>query len=227
MHAHGFATLFLAECYGAGLDRAREAEIRDAVRAAIALMARTQSSNGGWYYQPRKSGDEGSVTITQIQAMRSARNAGIHVEKEVIDRAIDYVRRSQEPDGGVRYTVSTGHSTPALTAAGLAVLHGAGDYDSKHVHLAVKYLRAHLEYDPSSDGYFHYTHFYAAQAMFQQGGADWAQYFPRVRAALLRDASDDHARYCHWRSSYGEAYATALSLLILQIPYCYLPIYAR
>jgi hypothetical protein len=226
MYGHGFATLFLAEAYGMGVDRSRETEIRDALRAAVSATSKCQSKDGGWYYTPNSDDDEGSVTITQIQALRAARNAGIKVERRTIERAIDYIRHSQEPDGGIRYTVRYGKSSLALTAAGLAVLYGAGDYESDNVKRALAYVRAHMKIEPE-ETYFYYTHFYAAQAYFQNGGLDWSEHFAKVRAALLREASDDRVRLCHWRSGFGDTYATALSLLVLEIPYRYLTIYER
>lgn len=234
MYGHGFATLFLAECYGMGVSPRHDRAARDALRDAVDAIGRSQSKDGGWYYTPGALEDEGSVTITQIQALRAARNAGIKVEKRVIDRAIEYIRNSQDPDGGVRYTVRYGRSSLALTAAGLSVLHGAGDYDSDNVKRALDYVRGRLhsadggEGWGDANGHFQYTHFYAAQALFQHGGLDWEHYFPRIRAALLRSACDDRSRYCYWEhSQYGVEFATAFSLLILEIPYRYLPIYER
>ena len=39
---------------------------------AVALTGRAQSTDGGWIYRPDTGGDEGSVTITQVQALRAA-----------------------------------------------------------------------------------------------------------------------------------------------------------
>ena len=46
---------------------------------AIVLISRSQSRDGGWLYTPDDAGDEGSVTITQVQALRACRDAGISV----------------------------------------------------------------------------------------------------------------------------------------------------
>ncbi|MFC1708271.1 prenyltransferase/squalene oxidase repeat-containing protein [Planctomycetota bacterium] len=232
MYGHGFTLLFLAECCGmtareTSLSRsAREEErdIRKRLRAAVRLIEESRSVDGGWYYTPGSGEDEGSVTITQIQGLRAARNAGIYVPKVVIDGATDYVRRSQDPDGGVRYTVHYGRSSLALTAAGLAVLFGAGDYDSRHVALASGYVRAHLGDAGPSGPHFYYTQLYAAQAMFQLGGTDWETYFPRIREELLARRS---RRGGSWDSNYGRPYATAIAILVLSLPYRYLPSFAR
>jgi hypothetical protein len=222
MYGHGFALLFLAECYGTAGNFEAARPLDKAIRQAIKKTSLSQTEDGGWYYTATKDEDEGSVTITQIQGLRAARNAGFRVEKRVIDRAINYIRRSQEKDGGVRYTARYGRSSLALTGAGLGVLFGAGDYDGKSVAGALDYIRAHMD-TGAEVPHFHYTHFYLAQALHQQGGEDWQSYFPRIRAELLRTRSSDGS----WSSTYGKAYATALSLLILEIPYRYLPIFER
>jgi len=221
MYGHGFTLLFLSECFGMSGDFLAERRVAKAIERAVEVTSQAQSPDGGWYYTAESREDEGSVTITQIQGLRAARNAGFRVKREVIDRALSYMRRSQDPDGGVRYTLRYGKSTLALTAAGLACFFGAGDYASENVQKALTYVRRNM--DMSDDGHFHYTHFYLAQAMHQQGGHDWEGYFPRIRAELVRTRRSDGS----WMSSYGSAYATALSLLILEIPYRYLPIYER
>ena len=87
---------------------------------------------------------------------------------------------------------------------------------------SLAYVKTHMETGPETP-HFNYTHFYLAQALHQQGGTVWDDYFPRIRGELLRTQSAKGA----WQSTYGQAYATALSLLILEIPYRYLPIYER
>ncbi len=222
MYGHGFTLMFLAECYGMSGDFPTRRPLAEAIRKAIKRTCTAQTEEGGWYYMPTTEEDEGSVTISQIQALRAARNAGFLVDKRVIDRAINYIRKSQDPDGGVKYTSRYGRSSLALTGAGLAVLYGAGDYESKNVEKALEYVRAHMDTNAET-AHFHYTHFYLAQALHQHGGSDWQQYFPRIRGEILTSRL---RRGC-WSSQYGSPYATALSLLILEIPFRYLPIYER
>ena len=45
--------------------------------------------------------DEGSVTVTQVQALRAAKNAGIAVPKIIIDKAMKYLEMSTTDGGGV------------------------------------------------------------------------------------------------------------------------------
>ena len=102
MYSHGFGTLFLAEAYG----MTHRPEIREKLRKAVQLIIDTQNNEGGWRYQPVKHDADLSVTICQINALRAARNAGLYVPKDTVDACIQYVKQSQNPDGGFRYMLS-------------------------------------------------------------------------------------------------------------------------
>ena len=96
MYGHGFATLFLAEVYGMYSDPT----IREKLTRAVELIINTQNDEGGWRYDPKRNEADISVTICQVMALRAARNAGVFVSNETIDACVDYVKRSQNPDGG-------------------------------------------------------------------------------------------------------------------------------
>jgi hypothetical protein len=60
--------------------------------------------------------------------------------------------------------------------------------------------------------------------MFQIGGESWAKYFPSVRERLVNSQAGDGS----WRGDdVGSTYRTAISTLILSLPYRYLPIFQR
>lgn len=225
MHGHGFALLFLGQAYGTSHDVVLRERIAAAIRAGVTLSEQTMNKEGGWFYWPRADrGDEASVTVTQIQALRSARNAGFAVRTDVVERAVEYFKRSQEDTGGVRYQRERGPASAALTAAGIVVFQGAGKYYDDSIEKAYGYLRRNLKTEHSDDErWFFYTHLYAAQAMFQRGGPAWQSYFPRIRRELLDTRTADK----HWDSNLGPAYATAIALLVLQLPDRFLPIYQR
>ena len=64
-----------------------------------------------WGYVSAADGqgfDEGSVTITQMQGLRAARNAGIAVPAKVIDNAKKYLEECTTEDGGVIYSLGMG-----------------------------------------------------------------------------------------------------------------------
>jgi hypothetical protein len=236
MHAYGFAVLFLAQVYG---HSDRDLEIREALDGAVRTIVRAQTSRGGWGYrlrgEPQWGDDEASVTVTQIQALRAVRNAGVHVPGACIDSAIGYVKQSMHSDGGVRYSLSmrgkqASNVSFELTAAAVATLNASGVYRSEYLTRGLGYLRRALQKERTPDraagDFYFYGNFFAAQAFFQASGADWEGWFPPVRQELL-EAQRTNGGWESPKRNFDEAYATASALLILQLPRRYLPIYQR
>ncbi len=225
MYGHGFGTLFLAQAYGMEEDLAKQRTIRESLDRAIQLIARSQSRDGGWLYTPDSGGDEGSVTVTQVQALRACRNAGLHVPKETIDRAIRYIEKSQNPDGGISYSVRSRGSRPAITAAACAVLYNAGVYDSPAAEKCFAYAKNFCS--PAAGhahGHYFYTQLYMSQACWQKGDKEWLPYYEKIQQYLLQVQEGSGA----WNGdSVGHAYGTSIALLILLLPYSNLPILSR
>ncbi len=241
MYGHGFSMLFLAQCYGMDLNSDFAKRIRDVLHKAVELTARSQSDlgaqeghAGGWIYTPDGKADEGSVTVTQLQALRACRNVGVKVPRSTIERAVAYLKFCQQADGGICYSArSRGQSRPAISAAAIACFYAAGVYDrvtggggeeGKMVERLVAYCKDKVRVDGSGDGHYFYTHYYMAQGMYQRGGEDWRGYFPQIRDRLLSIQNPDGS----WMGdSVGTTYGTAMACVILQLPYAYLPIDQR
>ncbi len=229
MYGHGFATLFLGEVYGTsggGADTAQSKRIYEALVKAVRLIERTQNEEGGWRYNPVPYDADVSVTICQIMALRSARNAGIEVSKEVIDNAVEYVRRCQNPDGGFKYQIQTGPSAWPRSAAGVASLFYAGIYEDEAIDRGLEYLeqQALPGTNRASRAHYWYGQYYAVQASYLAGGASWAKWWPAVRRELLAEQRPDGS----WEDrSVGDEYATAMALIVLQMPKRYLPIFQK
>ena len=230
MYGHGFATLFLGEVYGmtqGGGDTARAQRVHEALVRAVRLIEQTQNEEGGWRYNPVPYDADSSVTICQIMALRSARNAGIEVSSTVIDKAVGYVRRCQNPDGGFKYQAESGASAWPRSAAGIASLYYAGIYEDTAIDKGLQYLRINAM--PGTGGgmsraHYFYGHYYAVQAMYLAGGEHWATWWPAVREELLTTQNQDGS----WTDrSVGDTYGTAMALIILQMPKRYLPIFQK
>ena len=222
MYSHGFGTLFLAEAYG----MTHRPEIREKLQKAVRLILDTQNNEGGWRYQPVRHDADLSVTICQINALRAARNAGLSVPKETVEACIRYVKQSQNPDGGFRYMLTGGATSEfPRSAAGVVALQSAGEYDTKEIREGIAYLRQYTREIKLGSRYSHYFygHYYAAQAMWIQGGEDWAEWYPAIRNELIRRQS----AVGYWTDSICNEYGTAMALIILQIPNNYLPIFQR
>jgi hypothetical protein len=221
MYEHGFATLFLAEVYG----MSRHPELREKLSKAVQLIIHTQNDQGGWRYQPQRRDADVSVTICQVMALRAARNAGIYVPNKTIDRCVDYVKRSQNPDGGFMYMLDGGPSEFPRSAAGLVALYSAGIYEGEEVEKALTYLSQFVPTKDvrGSEGHFFYGHYYAVQAMWQAGGQHWTRWFPAIRDCLISRQSADGS----WINSICPEYGAAMAAIILQVPNDCLPIFQR
>lgn len=224
MYGHGFSLIFLAQVYGIEEEVSRQRQVHRAVKKAVELVARSQSAAGGWLYAPDDNGDEGSVTITQVQGLRAARNSGIAVPTKVIKAAIQYIADCQNADGGISYSKSSrGSSRPAITGAAVAVLYNAGKYDDPMAERALAYAQRTLPVS-GGNGHHYYAHYYLAQALYQRGGKDWDKYYDKMSKWLLRQQRADGS----WQGDgVGSTYGTAIALTILQLPYANLPIYSR
>ena len=229
MYGHGFATLFLGEVYGmtaGGGDTAMSQRIHEALVKSVHLIEQTQNEQGGWRYNPVPYDADVSVTICQIMGLRSARNAGIEVSKTTIDRAVEYVRRCQNPDGGFKYQLESGASGWPRSAAGVASLYYAGIYQDDAIDRGVAYLQREAlpGTAAASQAHYYYGHYYCVQAMYLAGGTPWARWWPAIREELIHKQAEDGS----WEDrSVGYVYATSMSLIILQMPKRYLPIFQK
>lgn len=222
MYGHGFATLFLAECYG----MTRRTDLRQKLSKAVELIVSTQNAEGGWRYQPQRDEADLSVTICQVMALRAARNAGLHVPSETIARCVEYVKRCQLPDGGFVYMLQTGGTSAfPRSAAGVVALYSAGIYDGPEVEKGLTYLltRVPRGEEFNNETHYFYGQYYAVQAMWQAGGKYWSRWFPAIRDALLKRQQENGS----WMDPICVEYGTAMACIILQMPNNYLPIFQR
>lgn len=229
-YGHGFSMLFLSQVFGEEEDADRREELRAKLTKAVEFCINAQTSAGGWGYVSAKDGndfDEGSTCVTQVQGLRACRNAGIPVSKEVIDRAVAYIKKCTTPEGGVQYSIKGGGARPPITAAAVACMFNSGDYDSDYVKKLMNYCRQNLNATGdrgNSFGHWHYAHYYYCQALYRIGGAEWDKYYVQISDKLLREQQQAG----NWKEGQvGPVYITAMNTTILQIENGYLPIYQR
>lgn len=229
-YGHGFSMVFLSQVYGEEEDVRRREEIRETLKMAVQFCADAQTTKGGWGYVSAKEGqdfDEGSTCITQVQGLRACRNAGIPVSKEIIDRAREYIANCTTSNGGVQYSIRGGGERPPITAAALAALYNAGEYDTELIIRMRKFCDQRIwpgKPLKSSSGHWHYMHFYYAQVIYRQGGERWEKYLSEISDKLLKEVSSGGG----WSDrQIGHVYTTAINCIILQLDKGYLPIYQR
>jgi hypothetical protein len=243
MHGHGFALLFLACVYGEEEDEKRRRDLEKLLTKAVDFCGKAQTSMGGWGYVSAADGgdwDEGSVTITQLQGLRAARNAGIVVPKSIIDRAVKYLQECTNLDGGIRYQYGRpGESRPAITAAGVACAFSAGDYSSTFAKKWLAFCQKNITVGAGRMPHNEYQNYYLAQAVYVLGEDRYQALFPgtpdgdalrwsRFRDALFASLKESQGADGSWTGQYvGPVFGTTTALTILQLENNTLPIYMR
>ena len=246
MYGHGFATLFLASVYGEEEEGERRKRLEEILTKAAKFSHEAQTDLGGWGYLSAKEGnnfDEGSVTVTQVQALRAVRNAGIPVPPKAIPMAQDYLKKSTNVQGGVIYSLRLGgggDGRPALTAAAIACGFSTGDYQSDLIKKWFKFCQGHLRtLGDGRMGHDEYTYYYFGQAVYFLGEKRWKELFPNdppeqvltwsnYRKATFDNLVRTQQADGSWGGSYaGATFATATYLTILQLDNGVLPIYQR
>lgn len=251
MYGHGFGLLFLSCIVGEEENAARRARLAQICERAARYSFDAQTNRGGWGYVSAKDGsnfDEGSVTITQVQALRAARNAGIIVPNEAIKLAQKYLKDSTNSEGGIMYSLSLPDSQtkPALTAAAIACGFSFGDYQGDLIKRWLKTCQRYLSM-PSEGrrmGHDVYTHYYYSQVVYVLGEDRYKKLFPDARpdelltwSSYRKAAFDEFKRTQSADGSWsmdtwtarmvGPVYVTACYLTALQLDNGALPIYQR
>ncbi|MCL6503031.1 MAG: hypothetical protein K6T86_10130, partial [Pirellulales bacterium] len=125
----------------------------------------------------------------------------------------------------VQYSSQGGGGRPAITAAAIACLFNAGEYDDEYVPKLMQYCRANLDNIQNEGfGHWHYAHYYYAQVCYREGGKVWEEYRNKIYARILSEAGPNGS----WSQGYiGPVYTTSVNLTILQLDRAALPIYQR
>ena len=247
MYGHGFATLFLSCVVGEEEEGDRRRRLVDILERACKFSHAAQTNRGGWGYVSAREGsnfDEGSVTITQVQALRAARNAGIAVPQEAIKMAQKYLQIRPTAQGGVVYSLGSGGAAgggrPALTAAAIACGFSFGDYNSPLIKKWFKFCQQHLHglgggpHGPRRihplllrSGRVHARRGRLRQSVPRLQGQrppDWSGYKKDNFENLIRSQAGDGS----WSGGHvGPAFITPVYLTILQLDNAALPIYQR
>ncbi len=261
MYGHGFAMMFLACVYGEEEEGEGRKELEQILVKAAQFSHDAQTRRkswrnravdvGGWGYVSAKEGnnfDEGSVTITQVQALRAVRNAGITVPPAAIPMAIEYLKDSTNGEGGVIYSLGNGggggqgEGKPALTAAAIACGFSAGQYKSEEVKKWFKFCQSRISGLGSNARFGHdeYTHYYYAQAVYILGDDGWGKLYPndtdkahwvtwtKYKESVFPSLFSSQSGEGSWTGGHvGPEFITAVYACLLQLDDAALPLYSR
>jgi hypothetical protein len=265
MHGHGYATMFLACAYGEEEDQDQREKLEKAIKKAVDFICKAQTTRkhrlpegkeveiGGWGYTSATDNnnfDEGSVTITQLQALRAARNAAIPVPKANIDKATYYLEACTTPKGGIIYSYANsggvaraGGERPPLTAAAVACSFSAGQYKGELAKKWIKYCKDNISIAKGRVAHDEYQSYYFAQFVYVLGDDRYGEMFPKEdKATWLTWSKYKEAMFPYiidqqskgdgsWTGSggygIGPVFVTSVNLTILQLEKGILPIYQR
>jgi hypothetical protein len=235
MYQHGFATLALAEAYGAvdernfwppEADKRRTRSIGQALELAVRTSVTSQDKNtyGGWRYSPDASDADTSVAGAVLMSLLAARNAGIEVPDKNIDRAIKYFTSMTSSSGQVAYAGGMGgfDNSPARVSIATLVYSIAGRKDLKEFNATSNFIKS-SDTNEVNDHYGEYTAYYKAQALFQADLAAWEKW----NKVLIQDLKKKQRSDGHFDGNFGPAVATSMNLLALALNFRFLPVYER
>jgi hypothetical protein len=232
MYHHGFGMLALAEAYGSvddallwdGEAGGKQRSIGEALELAVrcAITAQKQNSAGAWRYSPTSTDADTSVSGAVLVGLLAARNAGIEVPDENIDKALSYFQGMTTSGGMVGYSggASAGESMARSSIATLVFAVGKRR-EWPQFAATSRYLVSNMGHNEG--GHPFYFEYYMSQALFQSDFEAWTKW-KRENTTRLRNMQQEDGSFT---SGYGPAYSTAMSLLSLALDYRLLPIYER
>ena len=226
MYEIGLFTIAMSEMWGMTKDPADNKAIQQALERSVQIILRSQSPLGGWRYAPRPdAGQDTSVTAMVFVSLASAREAGILVPTETIDRVTGYLRDQvwDERTGGFGYQGPG--NTVACTAGGVYAAQLAGNRDTEWVSAALNYLDNNPKmFSRKDNGHYYYTHYYAMQAMVQAGDERYAKWYPKIRDSLIQLQQPNGS----WQEKEDDyPHKTPMAIIILGTPHRYIPVYQR
>ncbi len=253
IYGHGYSLLFLACAYGEEEDPTTRKKLEECLKRAVDFTCKAVTKKGGWGYTSAADGsdfDEGSTTVTQLQALRACRNAGIQVPKNTIDNSIEYLKKCTTPRGGLIYNYTPGGAVagaerPVITAAACASACSTGMYKDKYFGMWVKYCRDSIYRNFASSGHDEYANLYFGQVMYMLGddryielidpeckpenAMTWTEYKKMSFGHFLSAQQSDGGWQPSggWGSQGGNYFATATALILMQQEKAQVPFFQR
>ncbi|MFM8328565.1 MAG: squalene--hopene cyclase, partial [Pirellulaceae bacterium] len=188
-----------------------------------ALTSQKKNPLGAWRYSPDARDADTSVSGAILMGLLAARNAGIEVPDEAIDRAIGYFSSMTGPSGIVGYSGGFDGFGESLARSSIATLvfSIAKRKDLKQYKSALGYIDDQLEGSASS--WPEYARYYQAQALFQGNVDLWRKW----NASTIRQLKSMQKEDGSFTGQLGPTTNTSMALLALALNYRFLPIYER
>ncbi|HEX5051504.1 MAG TPA: prenyltransferase/squalene oxidase repeat-containing protein [Planctomycetota bacterium] len=217
--------------------------LRERAQRGIDYLEMHRNPYSVWRYKPRDNDNDTSVTAWCVQALWSARVAGLSVDESALKFAETFLDQVSTPAGDHGYTKVGAasdrkpgdHATrfpiekgAPMTAAGLfcRFLLGEDPKEKTVMSGAANLILAKPPYwDPRAGSIDMYYWYYATYAMFQTGGRAWTEWQKKLDLAVVKTQRRDKAQpnafgswdpIGVWGDDGGRVYSTAMACLMLQ-----------
>jgi hypothetical protein len=171
IYAHSLATIALCEAYALTADP----QLKAPAQRSITYLVAYQHEKGGWRYNPQEAGDL-SITAWVVQALLTARAAGLTVPERTLKLADDFVDFCEDgANKGCYCYKPPAERSASMTAAGLLTRMELGGLkpDNQKVLNGVDFLKT-FPPGPNNELYLEY---YAARTMHRVGRDAWTARF--------------------------------------------------
>lgn len=221
--------------------------LEEAVQLAGQFMINSQHRSGAWEYAydtDNSRGGDTSIAGWHIQALKACEYTGIEYKnlKRASKKAIDYMESMQNQSGAIGYSSPKGAENRngngvTLTAVGalcFQIWEGSSDANARK---ATRFIDKNVEFKWNSKQSELYGHYYAVQAMINQGGEPWERYNALFRDQVLKNQAKDGSFknvgggkpvegsgvQFQGNNSFQTHYRTCLATLMLEAYYRFLP----
>ncbi|MFT5906262.1 MAG: hypothetical protein ACI9E1_001869 [Cryomorphaceae bacterium] len=227
-YEHPIATYALAEAYTfCKAFKIAIPELEETVVAAGNLIIGNQNVNGGWAYAYETSGGhtDSSVVCWQLQALKACKTTKLEfngLEKSA-KRGIEYLESCKHGKGMIGYT--PGKKSTTMTPGGALCFQQWGKGKRSLTRSAIKWVNDNNNFDYKVHANL-YMHYYASQAMINDGGAAWSKYNKKTMVNLAENQSPDGSWLKPGGAGHGmssDHYATCLATLMMEVYYRFLP----
>ena len=226
-YSHPIRTYALCEAYT--MTKIKRLE-EYAKRAAIHVI-KGQNENGGWAYGYGKgvaAHTDLSVTGWNIQALKAAALTGTSIDglDEAMDKAIEYVKKCQDPSGKFAYKMKSG-GKPSLTGTGVLSLQIWKNAKSEEAKKGLEWIVANQATEWKSVNVYEW--YYHAQACFAatgvSGGAGFWRSWNKEFQQIVCGAQQSDGHWPHGAHYHGDTdiYRTTMTILMLEVYYRYMP----
>ncbi|WP_164102519.1 prenyltransferase/squalene oxidase repeat-containing protein [Candidatus Laterigemmans baculatus] len=226
LYSQAQATIAICELYAMTGD----SWLHGPAQRAIEYAEWSQSSLGGWRYEPRRDADT-SVTGWFMMALQSGRAGGLEVSDEVL-RKVGYYLDSVQHYDGAAYAYQPGNGpSQAMTAEGMLCRQYLGwERERPEMQLCAESLVTDYNFDIYEPDFYYW--YYATQMLHHYGGEPWRLWNEAMRSQLPtaqvrsgREVGSWAPQKDRWGGTGGRLYTTCFAIYCLEVYYRHMPLY--